>query len=226
MRIVFCIPGRTFSSRFLQCWTNLLGICHANNIDVVLSNRYSSVVHFARAMCMGADLVNGEHQKPWQGKLDYDYMFWIDSDIVFSAEQVFAMINSPHDVTCGLYMMEDTKHYAVVKDWDLTFFEKNGSFEFLTDATMQQFMQDNPKQRYMAVDYAGMGFMCIRKGVVEKLTYPWFYRPVERLKLSEGKEWVDMCSEDTAFCHNLKDKGVQIMLDTTIRVGHEKTMVL
>ena len=32
--------------------------------------------------------------------------------------------------------------------------------------------------------------------------------------------------EDVAFCHMIKEKGFDIWIDPTIRVGHEKMMVL
>lgn len=229
MKVVFCVPGRSFSSRFLQSWTRLMAACTGAGIDVALSNKYSSVVHFARAMCLGADLIKGEEQTPWQGEVDYDAMVWIDSDIVFNPEQVMALLQSPNDITCGMYIMEDNKHYAVVKEWNLDFFRKHAHFPFLTEEDIKKLKEDgtvtetNP---YVEVDYAGMGFMVIKKGVVEKLKYPWFYRPLERIQMENGEEWIDMCSEDTAFCHNLKDAGFRVMLDTRIRVGHEKSVVL
>lgn len=224
MNVIFCIPGRTFSSLFLQSWTRLVSACAQQGINAILSNKYSSVVHFARAMCMGGDLVGGENQIPWQGEVKYDAVVWIDSDIVFNPEQVFALLQSPHDVTCGLYMMADNKHFAVVKEWDLDYFRKNAHFPFMTEEQVGKL--SNQEQPYTEVDYAGMGFMAIKKGIMEKLKYPWFFRPLERIEMDDGGVWVDMCSEDTAFCHNLKDAGVKIMLDTRIRVGHEKTVVL
>jgi hypothetical protein len=42
----------------------------------------------------------------------------------------------------------------------------------------------------------------------------------------EGVELVDMCSEDVAFCKNIEDAGFDIMLNTRLRVGHEKSVIL
>jgi len=36
----------------------------------------------------------------------------------------------------------------------------------------------------------------------------------------------DMCSEDVAFCKNLQDAGFDVVVNTTIRVGHEKTLII
>lgn len=223
--VVFCIPGRSFSGRFLTCWTNLISECMKLNISIMVSNQYSSMVHFARSKCLGGDVSKGADQKPFQGQVNYDFLVWIDSDIVFSPEQIFNLIESPHDVTCGLYMMEDMQHFAVVKKWDIEYFKKHSTFRFLTTKDVD-LHKSISKLKYMEVSYAGMGFMCIKKGVIEKLKYPWFFRGVETIEVENGTTMVEMCSEDVAFCKNLQDVGVKVMLDTTIRVGHEKTIPL
>lgn len=223
MIVVFCIPGRSFSGRFLICWTNLVQYCYQVGITPILSTQYSSVVHFARALCLGADVSKGEYQKPFQGTVDYDFIIWIDSDILFNPKQIIELMNSPYNITCGLYMMEDMKHYAVVKHWDTEFFKNNFTFQFIT----REYMDERKDQeRYMEVAYSGMGFMCIRKGVIEKLKYPWFCRPLERIVSKDGIEMVEMSSEDVCFCRNLQDAGEKIMLDTSIIVGHEKLLAI
>ena len=44
------------------------------------------MVNFARCKCLGANVLRGPDQIPWDGKLNYDYQLWIDSDIVFNTE--------------------------------------------------------------------------------------------------------------------------------------------
>ena len=40
---------------------------------------------------MGANVLRGPDQIPWDGKLNYDYQLWIDSDIVFSTEKFWQL---------------------------------------------------------------------------------------------------------------------------------------
>ena len=42
----------------------------------------------------------------------------------------------------------------------------------------------------------------------------------------DGKMIRDTCSEDISFCKNLKDAGFDVIVNTTLRVGHEKTLVI
>ena len=73
----------------------------------------------------------------------------------------------------------------------------------------------------MEVDYNGMGFMLIKKGVFEKVEYPWFCQ----LKKQIG-DLEDYCSEDVAFCHLAKKAGFKIFIDPQMVVGHEKMRIL
>ena len=221
VRVVFCVPGNTFSREFLISWSSLLSELIGKGITPILSQQYSSVVHFARSKCLAADVTKGPDQKPFQGQLPYDYIMWIDSDIVFNPTDFFKMLESPHDVTCGAYRMTDNVHYAVVKTWDLDYFAEHGTFEFMDQAAV-----DAEAERYVPVSYSGMGWMLIKAGVVETLKYPWFNYELQRIPAKDGGVMVDMCSEDVAFCRNLTAAGHRVHLDKTCRVGHQKSFVI
>jgi hypothetical protein len=215
MKIVFCMPGRTYSREFLLAWSDLLIQATAKGHQCMISQQYSSVVHFARARCLGGDVLKGPDQKPFQGQVEYDAMMWIDSDMVFKPEDFFNILESPHDVTAGIYMMEDLQHLAVVKDWDTEYFSKTGTFKFLSPPDLEN------EPQYVPVSYAGMGWMLIRKGVLEDLKYPWFWSPLQQVG-----ELVDMSSEDVALCKAMTAAGHQVYIDKTLRVGHQKNMII
>jgi hypothetical protein len=173
------------------------------------------MVSYARCLCLGADVRRGVHQKPFDGKIDYDYIMWIDSDQIFSFEQIQKLISYDKDIVSGIYKTENGQNFACVKDWDQEFYKKHGSFYFL-----QQ--EDCVNHRgLMEVDYNGMGFMLIKKGVFEKVPYPWFCQ----LKKQIG-DLEDYCSEDVAFCHLAKEAGFKIFIDPKMVVGHEKMRIL
>ena len=226
LKIVFCLPGRSFSNNFLKSWSNLMLWCFQNNIHMMLAQEYSSMVHFARALCLGGNVLSGVTQKPFQGGLDYDYIMWIDSDIVFSPKEFEQTLKSPHPVTCGLYRMQNQTQYAVVRNWDLDFYRTHGTFEFLSIKDLKEY-KENKQPKYMKVSYSGMGWMLIKKGVIEKISYPWFYLPAYELIGKDGQQICDLMSEDVAFCQKLQTEAkVDIYVDTEVVVGHEKMMVL
>ena len=222
VKVVFCMPGRQYSREFLLAWSDLLMQASSRGHQVMISQQYSSVVHFARAKCMGGDVLKGPDQKPFQGSVDYDVMMWIDSDIVFKPDDFFALLESPHDVTAGMYMMEDLQHFATVKEWDEDFFAKNGTFKFMKPEDIVRVGEaDSPSSSYLPVAYTGMGWMMIRKGVVETIKYPWFYSDLQTVG-----SLVDMNSEDVSFCRALQAAGHTIHVDTKVRVGHQKLMLI
>lgn len=215
VKIVFCMPGRSYSREFLLAWSDLLMQASSRGHQIMISQQYSSVVHFARAKCLGGNVLKGQDQKPFQGEVDYDVMMWIDSDVVFKPDDFFALLESPHDITAGMYMMEDLQHFATVKEWNEDFFIKFGSFKFMRPEDIVGASQ------YVPVAYTGMGWMMIRKGVVETLKYPWFWSELEHVG-----DLVEMNSEDVAFCRALTKAGHQVWVDTKIRVGHQKLMLI
>ena len=215
MKIIFCMPGRSYSREVLLAWSDLLIQATAKGHQCMISQQYSSVVHFARARCLGGDVLKGPDQKPFQGNVEYDAMMWIDSDMVFKPDDFFSLLESPHDVTAGIYMMEDLQHLAVVKDWDEEHFCKTGTFKFLSPPDLES------EPQYTPVSYAGMGWMLIRKGVIEDLKYPWFWSPLQQVG-----DLVDMSSEDVALCKAMTAAGHQVYVDKKIRVGHQKAMII
>ncbi len=215
--VIIALPGRTFSGRFMMNLVNTVMTLKSKDWNVLITNEYSSYVPFSRMKTLGLDVLRGADQIPFDGKLEYDAWLTIDSDIVFTPEQVLELLEDTktHQVVSGVYRMEDLKHFAAVKEWNTDYFKKFGTFQFMKVDDLE----GAPK--FVPVAYNGMGFFACRKGVIEKLKYPYFSYP-----LIEVDGLKDMCSEDVAFCKNLTDAGFEIIVNTTLRVGHEKTLVI
>lgn len=184
-----------------------------------MSQQYSPLLYYVRNMCLGGDTVAGIDQKPFQGKVDYDYIMWIDSDMVFTPDQFFRLIDADKDIVSGLYKMQNNIHYATVEKWDHDFFVKNGSYEFLNAGMVAR------KKELFPVAYTGFGWILMKKGVFESLEYPWF-QPTWKEYEYKGKQIKEFTMEDVAFCDLIQQKGYQIWIDPKVVVGHEKMMVL
>ena len=89
---VFCLPGRGVSYTFMKAFVSLAFELVQNGAAIQISQDYSSMVNFARCKCLGANVLRGPNQLPWDGKLPYDYQVWIDSDIVFNTEKFYQLI--------------------------------------------------------------------------------------------------------------------------------------
>ena len=249
-KIVFCLPGRGVSYTYLKNFVQLCFDMVSNQMSVQISQDYSSMVNFARCKCLGANVLRGPDQIPWDGKLDYDYQLWIDSDIVFNTEKFWQLldlalpaeavtqeditddegkvtgmrqiINNEHEreIAAGWYSTEDGKTTSVAHWLDEDDFRSNGG-------VMNHEMVDgiSKRKKPFTVDYTGFGWVLIKKGVFEdeKMTYPWF---APKMQVFESGAVQDMCGEDVSFCLDAMDAGFEIWCDPRIRVGHEKTRVI
>ena len=241
LRVIIALTGDNFSQAFLLSWTEALyTLINSNRYQIIISNGKSSFVPFARMQTLGLNVLRGKNQKPFEG-LDYDIYVTIDSDIIFTPNQLIELIECAqiHPVVGGYYMMQNNSNFATVKEWDTSYFLKNGTFEFLKATDLEPFIKEYQKQltelqnttfipppQFIKVAYTGLGFFACRKQVFDKLTYPFFNQDLQYLKGEDGKEIIDMCSEDVAFCKNIQAAGFDIMLNTRLRVGHEKRMIL
>ena len=248
LKVIIGLPGDHFSQAFLLAWTNTIyTLVSSNRYDLKISPGKSSFVPFARMHTLGLDVLRGKAQKAFHTE-PYDVFVSIDSDVVFSAIQLVELIECTkvHPVVSGYYMMQDNKNFAVVKEWNKSYFAEHGTFQFLqpkdVEADVKKFSAELDERKkaeeekrepgplsnpdFMKVSYAGMGFFACRKEVLDALSYPFFNRELQRMRGKNGLELVDMCSEDVAFCKNIEDAGFDIMLNTRLRVGHEKSVVL
>ena len=226
-KIVFALPGDNFSSKFLISWTATISkVLEMQKYDITISPATGSFVSFVRMKTLGLDTLRGDMQKPFNGQ-DFDVWITIDSDIVFTPEQVIELIESTehHPVVSGMYRMSDLMNFAFVKDWDTNYFKEHGSFKFITPEDIEMWKKETGF-KYYPVAYAGMGFMAVKRDVLDKMKYPYFDSELSVIIADDGKTLKDICSEDVSFSQNIIKAGYQIMVNTDIRVGHLKQLVI
>jgi hypothetical protein len=218
VKVIFCLPGRTFSDNFLRSWNNLVSELPSHGVEWEAVYGYSPNLYYVRNMCLGGNVTNGIHQKPWGGK-DYDYMMWIDSDIVFKPEHFFTLLDHKKDIVSGLYMMQGGRYYATVKDWDEDLVSRCGYFPFLTREDVID------EEELMTVSYTGLGWILIKRGVFETLEYPWFRPEWYEFDIG-GVKVKEFAMEDVTWCHATQENGFDVYVDPKVIVGHEKKKIL
>jgi len=226
-KIIFGLPGDNFSSKFLLSWTATINaLWESKKYDIVVSTGVSSFVTFARMQTLGLDVLRGIGQKPFDN-MDFDVWITIDSDIIFTPQQIMDLIESTeqHPVVSGMYRMSNLTSYTIVKDWDTEYFAKNGTFKFLTPEDVTKWKSET-NLKFLPVHYTGLGFFAITREVLRKMTYPYFNSELQEIITEEGKILRDVCSEDVAFCKNILKLGIPIVINTDIRVGHNKLIVI
>jgi hypothetical protein len=226
-KVIIGIPGDSFSSKFLIAWSNALAtLWSSDKYDIAIAPGSGSFVTFVRMQTLGLDVKRGVEQKPFNGDT-YDVWVTIDSDIIFTAEQLFELIEATekHPVVSGVYRMSDLQHFAVVQNWDHNYFSKNGTFEFLTQDALTNWKSETDL-KYMPICYTGMGFFACRKEVLDKMSYPYFDGDLKEIKGDNDVVMRDISSEDVNFCQNIAKAGYQIVVNVDLRVGHLKPIVI
>jgi hypothetical protein len=220
-KIVFCLPGRGVSYIFLKNFVQLCFDLVQAGASIHISQDYSSMVNFARCKVLGANVLKGPDQIPWQGNIEYDYQLWIDSDIVFNTDAFWAIFAMDKDIASGWYATEDGRTTSVAHWLDENDFKNNGG-------VMNHEMVDTitKRKKPFTVDYTGFGWVLIKKGVFEhpNMKYPWF---APKMQIFESGEVQDMCGEDVSFCLDaVRECGFEIWCHPQVRVGHEKTRII
>lgn len=211
--IIICLPGNTYSGKFMTSLIELIFHINRQGAQAVVSQQYSSMVNFARCKVAGADVTRGPDQAPFGGQ-PYDYMMWIDSDIVFSNQEFDQLVNMDCDVASGWYQQPGGST-PVVENMNSEYFQEHGTYEFITG-------EDMAKRKFeFKADYIGFGWVLVKQGVFERMKYPWF--APKRMKVGE---YYDMCSEDVAWCLDAKDLEIDIYVNPRAWVGHEKVQII
>ena len=219
-KIVFCLPGRGVSYVYLKNFVQLCFDLVQSGASIQISQDYSSMVNFARCKCLGANVLRGPNQVPWDGKLKYDWQLWIDSDIVFNTEKFCQLVLMYKEFAGGWYCTEDGRTTSVAHCLEEDDFRSNGG------VMNHETIESMPKRKKpFTVDYTGFGWLLIKNGVFEHegMPYPWF---APKMQVFESGDVQDMCGEDVSFCLDAKEAGFEICCDPRIRVGHEKTRVI
>lgn len=137
---------------------------------------------------------------------NHTHMMWIDADIEFTSQDVATLWNLQADIAVGAYCMKrPDKPLSAWKDGKLVKIEEcpKGPFE---------------------VDYAGTGFMLIRRGVIEALTeklgtYQGQHGPSPAIYMTPVYDG-GLESEDYFFCRVAREAGFKVVMDPSIRLGH------
>jgi len=209
--IVFCTPGHSMMTSYVKSLLATTAELSKRNITWAWSSEYSSHVADARETTLSGTNQNIiSETRPFHGSLTYDKLMWIDSDIAWNPEDVIKLYESDKDIISGAYLLA-TGEVVAYK-------------ELMRDAIMYEdfLTMKEPTQ----IAGAGFGFICIKSGIFEQMSRPWF-QSVPITTNSNGKDWTfPIMGEDLSWCHRATQLGYSIWIDPAVKVQHHKMMKL
>ena len=181
----------------------------------------SSFLPHGRAQVCGASLDRGEHQQPFDTK-EITHIFMVDSDIIFTPEDFWKLWNHNVPVVAGAYcysteaLSHEEDKRIVAGAWDVEFFKAHYTFPAYTLGQARALAKP-----LLEVDWLGLGFALVRTEVFTKIEYPWFNS--ELIVIDDLR---DTTSEDVGWCRKVNRAGYKILLDPSVKVGHQKVVIV
>jgi hypothetical protein len=194
----YCTGG-TVDAEFTE---SLLGLVTESPHEILVSYAYSGpLIARSRNFLLSRFLAS-----------DKDYFLSVDTDIQFQTDDLDRLLDADRDIVSGLYYGLDRN------TWD--------SFPVALrkreDGSLPPIPKDDLELGLQQVDAVGMGFVLIRRPVVELLG----------VDLSGGFPFGELVvdgrlyGEDATFCTRAKEAGFEVWLQPEVRVGHKKSFII
>jgi hypothetical protein len=212
VNLIIATPGHSFMKEYFHSFLATIMELSKRNISWTFVNDYSSLVADAREITLSGtkDNLIGE-SRPLNGSVTYDKILWIDSDIAWNPEDVIKLYESDKDIVTGVYLFPNG----------------NTSAHKDKDSLPLNFDEVVELKELTEIFGTGFGFLCVKQGVFESLTRPWFQSINSKITTPDGKEMdFPVSGEDISWCYRVKEKGYNIYLDPTVQVTHHKIMKL
>jgi len=156
----------------------------------------------------------------WADKVKTDWLLWVDSDIVLSAEAMHKLwqaadkINRP--VVSGVYFISKENEGTLMRPFPVLFND-------ISDYQIQ-YIHPLPENQIIKIDNAGFGFVLMHKSIIPKLreTHP------NKAMFTETGDGEDdhFIGEDIVFFRRMKAAGIPLHAHTGALVKHIKRFSL
>lgn len=157
----------------------------------------------------------------YDGYRDVDWLLLIDADMQF-----------PPDILDRLIEAADPQERPIVGGLCFAVMGEHGleivPTLFRWDTEQQNFTRvvDYPRDQLVEVAATGMACVLVHRTVFEKIAesytppWPWFAETVT------GDQWGATLSEDVTFFYRAKLAGFPVFVDTSVKIGHVKPIVI
>lgn len=126
-------------------------------------------------------------------------ILWVDSDMLFTPEDVFALLAIDADMVSGMYTTKE-RDAAVVGDF------LDGAPKHLQLGTM------------LEMKSVGFGFVVMTRRVAERMIEK--HGDNAFAMVDDGQGTILASGDDMAFCHRWRGIGGRIFMHTGVRLGH------
>lgn len=214
VNVLFATPGANMLPGYVRSLLKTVKILEQEGITWDYLTEYSSLVAMARETTLGGTNYQDINcSEPLHGRITYDKIFWIDSDIAWEPVDFFRLYESDKDIVSGCYLLQDRT--ATI------YYEPLG--QALTEEEVL-----SHKSLFKAAG-VGFGFLAVKQGVFEAMKRPWFSQVevmVKNKETGEDEYKFPLMGEDLSWCTKAISLGYDIWVDPSVRVTHHKQATL
>ena len=196
-RIMVAVPSREqIDVNTVKCLMQLERDARLNpELDVVVEIEPGTIIH---------DLRYAMAQKAIEER--YDYVFWIDSDMVFNSDILIDLLTDDKDIVTAVCFMRRSPYEPCI-------YQKLRLGRTLEEDQVEKYLE-YPKNKLFEVEACGMA-MCLMKiealrQILSLSGQPFF--PLRNDHRTLG--------EDLSFCYKARSLGYKIYADPRVYVGH------
>jgi len=135
-----------------------------------------------------------------------DYLFFIDSDMVFARDTLDKLIEADKDVITGLYFQKHKPHYPLILK--IREFENQDSLKKRKYVWHTEYKFGEIEE----IDACGAGALLVKSSVFKKVNSPWFDFKIDDIGCPVG--------EDIFFCRKLQANGYKIYSHNNTFIDH------
>ena len=185
MKILLAIPSARYIE--VECFESIYKLKKKGKVELFIPNNYS--IDVSRNLIAKYAEQNG-----------YDYIFWVDSDIIVPKDALIKLLSHNKDVVSGVYAYKIlggknsvAKRFSPDKE------------DFYEDIQIKEIKEHDG---LMKVDGFGFGCVLTKTEVFKNIGYPWFI-------------YTQDMGEDIFFCRKAQNAGYELYLDTSVLCGHK-----
>jgi len=165
------------------------GPCSAHNFNRIILRKATS------GGCDVIDLANTAIDT-------YDYLLLVDSDNIFTPQDVFKLLDRDLDYVTGVYESRYSHNY------NCGLFNSDGNIrDGITIGT----------KGLVEVDWCGTGLSLIKSNVLKKMKFPYF---VTKYKVDDVNKTAELVLFDVYFSKKVTAAGFKIFADCDVKIGH------
>lgn len=133
------------------------------------------------------------------------HILFCDSDMAIPPDAIVKLYKHDMPVVAGLYVSRR-------KPWLVMAFDYAKGFDSISKPPRFKNIEKWPESGLLKVDAVGTGFLMIHMSVFDKIDKPYF-------NFWENCD-KEVGGEDVYFCHKVRGASVEIVMDTSFKLGH------